>query len=330
MDLSKIPNAELLNRLEKLLRTERKITHLILCHINEVESRRLYADLGFDSMYKYLTRHLGYSEDSAYRRLQAARLLKQVPAVAEKLEEGTLNLTQLTQVQKCIKQEVKLGHKIDINQTTQILEEVQNKSGYETQKYLAHEFNQPVQTHEVIKPQQDNSIRLELTLTEDQMKTLQQARDLLSHVLPEGNWADLFTLLAKKHIQKEMGKPQKIKKESTESLVGKCSAFEANTDGNNSDVTNAVSSPRNLTPSFLTKRKRKNIKITLKRDLLKKANHCCDYTNPQTGRKCESTYQLQIDHRVPLALGGSDTPENLRVLCRTHNLASARQWKILR
>lgn len=152
MDLSKIPSVELLNRLEKLTRTERKITHLILCHINEVDSRRLYAELGFDSMFKYLTKHLGYGEDSAYRRLQAARLLKQIPAVAEKLEEGTLNLTQLTQVQKCIKQEIKLGHKVDAQQTTHILEEIQNKSSFETQKYLAQEFNQPIQTHEVMKP----------------------------------------------------------------------------------------------------------------------------------------------------------------------------------
>lgn len=69
MELSKISNQELLGRLEKLVLTERKITHVILCHINEVESRRLYAELGFDSMFKYLTRHCGYGEDSAYRRL---------------------------------------------------------------------------------------------------------------------------------------------------------------------------------------------------------------------------------------------------------------------
>ncbi|WP_374077458.1 HNH endonuclease [Bdellovibrio bacteriovorus] len=277
---------------------ERKITHLILCHINEVESRRLYADLGFDSMYKYLTQQLGYGEDSAYRRLQAARLLKQVPAVAEKLEEGTLNLTQLTQVQKCLKQEIKLGHKIDLQQTTQILDEIQNKYGSETQKFLAQEFNQPVQTHEIIKQQQDNSVRLEMTFTEEQMKTLRQAKDLLSHVLPDGNWAELFTLLAKKHVQKELGKVDKPKK-------------------------------KKLTHNFLPQRNRRNIKITLKRELLKKAHHCCEYIDSHSGKKCESTYQLQIDHCIPLACGGSDTPENLRVLCRTHNIHAAYQWGIL-
>ncbi|WP_374080346.1 HNH endonuclease [Bdellovibrio bacteriovorus] len=318
MDLSKIPSVELLNRLEKLTRTERKITHLILCHINEVESRRLYAELGFDSMFKYLTKQLGYGEDSAYRRLQAARLLKQVPAVAETLEEGTLNLTQLTQVQKCIKQEIKLGHKVDAQQTTHILEEIQNKSSFETQKYLAQEFNQPIQTYEVIKPQQDNSIRLELTFTEEQMKTLQQAKDLLSHVLHDGSWAELFTLLAKKHIQKEMGK-------TTKNIDSVKNVVEAEKP-DNSDITEKTDSAQKLTPSFTTQRKRRNIKITLKRKLLKKANYCCEYIAPITGTKCKSTYQLQIDHRIPLARGGSDSPENLRILCRTHNLLFAQQW----
>lgn len=69
MEFKNILNQDLLGRLDKLARTERKLTHAILCHINEVESRRLYADLGFDSMFKYLTHHCGYGEDSAYRRL---------------------------------------------------------------------------------------------------------------------------------------------------------------------------------------------------------------------------------------------------------------------
>jgi 5-methylcytosine-specific restriction endonuclease McrA len=45
-----------------------------------------------------------------------------------------------------------------------------------------------------------------------------------------------------------------------------------------------------------------------------------------TQQKCQSTYQLQVDHRVPIARGGSNEESNLRVLCRTHNLLAAKQW----
>lgn len=213
MELSKLSNFELIGRLKTLVRTERKITHLILLHINEVESRKLYAKAGRDSMFKYLTKDLGYGEDSAYRRLNAARLLKQVPQVAEKIEDGSLNLTQLTQVQKCIREESKAGGQVSPEQTLQILEQVENKSTFETKKVLAIEFNQPIQIHEVITPQRDESVRLELTLTQEQMKNLEKVQDLLSHVLHDGTLADVINYLAEKHIQKVAGKEKVTVKE---------------------------------------------------------------------------------------------------------------------
>ncbi|MBO9665665.1 MAG: hypothetical protein J7501_02490, partial [Bdellovibrio sp.] len=90
MNLSKISNDELIGRLETLCANERKITHLILWHIIEVETRGLHLDMGFDSMYSYLTKKLGYSEDAAYRRISAARVLKKAPEISEKIENGTI------------------------------------------------------------------------------------------------------------------------------------------------------------------------------------------------------------------------------------------------
>lgn len=307
MELTKLSNQELLNRMDKLIQSERKITHVILCHINEVESRRLYVELEFDSMFSYLTRHCGYGEDSAYRRLQAARLLKKNPEIATKLEQGVLNLTQLTQVQKCLKQESKAGVVIDSEKTLQILEQIENKSSFETKKVLAVEFNQPIQDHEVVKPQRDDSVRMELTLTAEQMKMLEQVKALLSHTLPDGTWADVMVHLADRHLQKILGKCHQLKKQ---------------------DPNPALSLTPTPAPSFMTARKRVGIKVTLRRRLFMKANYCCEYVDKKRNIRCQSHYQLQIDHRVPLARGGSNAESNLRVLCRTHNLLAAKQWGI--
>jgi 5-methylcytosine-specific restriction endonuclease McrA len=43
------------------------------------------------------------------------------------------------------------------------------------------------------------------------------------------------------------------------------------------------------------------------------------------GRKCSSCEGLEIDHILPLAKGGSDEPQNLRLLCRAHNQHAARE-----
>jgi len=304
MDLARISNNELLIRLEKLAKTERKITHLILWHINETESRKLYAELGFGSMYEYLTKHLGYGESSAYRRIQSARLLKQIPHLAEKLEDGSLNLTQLTQVQRCLKEEKKLGVSMSFSKTAEILEKIENMSNHETQKILAVEFNQPIQVHEVVKAQRDQSVRLEITFTVEQVKVLQEARDLLSHSLPEASWAEVITMLAKKQIEKMKGRSKKSEETVSEKNEG----------------------PSCTTQSFFSKQSRKYITRSVRRELLQRANHCCEYIDLLSGKKCGNRYQLQVDHRVPLACGGGHDRENLRILCRTHNLLAARQW----
>jgi 5-methylcytosine-specific restriction endonuclease McrA len=249
---------------------------------------------------------LGYSDDSAYRRDKAARVLLQVPTVADKVENGSLNLTQLTQVQKCLNQKKKMGTSISTERTAAILQQLENKNNFESQKIIAVEFNQPVQVHEALKPQKDDSVRLEITLTADQLKTLQQAKDLLSHVLPDTNWSNLFVHLAEKQIDKVMGK--------------KNSSFLKLEERNSNS---------SMTQNLSVMQKRRSIRITTKRLLLKRANQCCEFVDTKTGRRCESAYQLQIDHRVPFALGGIDNETNYRLLCRSHNLLEAQRWGLL-
>ncbi|WP_413581230.1 HNH endonuclease [Bdellovibrio sp. HCB288] len=306
MNLSTLSNEELTLRLDKLAQSERKITHLILAHINEMESRRLYAELGFDSMFRYLTRHLKYSDDAAYRRLSAARLLKKSPAIADKIENGNLTLTQLTQVQSALKQELKSNpeSEMDLARTLPaILEKIENKTSFETKASLAKDFNLPIATQDIVSPQRNETVRMEITLTIEQLKTLETARDLISHTVTDGNWADVLTVLAVKQIQRILGK-DKLENVS-EKYAPSTQEFK-----------------RKSTPSFMVARNRSHISIKSKRSLLLHADYCCEYRSAD-GTKCKSKYQLQIDHRQPIALGGRNDLQNLRVLCRAHNLAEA-------
>ena len=41
------------------------------------------------------------------------------------------------------------------------------------------------------------------------------------------------------------------------------------------------------------------------------------------GRRCESRHQLEYDHIVPVARGGTSTVGNVRALCRAHNQIAA-------
>ena len=50
----------------------------------------------------------------------------------------------------------------------------------------------------------------------------------------------------------------------------------------------------------------------------------CTYIS-KDGKRCEETSNLQIDHIIPYAKGGSNEPENLRLLCFAHNQLMAEE-----
>jgi HNH endonuclease len=307
LNLSKIPDQELLSRLERLTKTERKITHLILWHILEVDTRKLYLKLNYDSLYKYLTQHLDYSESGAYDRMQAARLLKQIPEIATKIEDGSLNLTQLVKVEQSLKQEKKLGHDISKLQIKELIEKVENKNTFETEKIIACELNQTPKAYQKVKPQADESVRLEVTLTQEQYEHLKKAQSLMSHIVTDNNLADGITYLAQSFIQKKEGKA----KTSQEILAQPQKEI----------------SP---TQSFRAVPKRKHIAASVRRQIFAKADHCCEHMNPKTHKRCNSKHQLQIDHIKPLAKGGTDSIANLRLLCGVHNRLEALKWGLRR
>ncbi len=56
-----LSNENLITAVRSLVKEERRITREILDHINEVARRRLYADLGFSSIFDWLVKDLGYS-----------------------------------------------------------------------------------------------------------------------------------------------------------------------------------------------------------------------------------------------------------------------------
>jgi 5-methylcytosine-specific restriction endonuclease McrA len=62
-----------------------------------------------------------------------------------------------------------------------------------------------------------------------------------------------------------------------------------------------------IEPRAMTPKRRERI--------LAKHNGCCAYP------ECTETVGLELDHTIPLALGGRDADENLRPLCGPHHKA---------
>jgi 5-methylcytosine-specific restriction endonuclease McrA len=73
---------------------------------------------------------------------------------------------------------------------------------------------------------------------------------------------------------------------------------------------------RNYESTQFKKTKSKNprqISKRLRNYLLKTANYQCQYPG------CKSDHLLQVDHIAPVRMGGDQRPENLQILCASHN-----------
>ena len=69
---------------------------------------------------------------------------------------------------------------------------------------------------------------------------------------------------------------------------------------------------------------KRHIPVQVKDEVLARDNHQCSYVS-ESGVACCSRTNLEIDHILPFALGGKAESSNLRVLCRVHNLLTAKE-----
>jgi hypothetical protein len=219
-NLSKLKNHELNNELLNRVAEERRLTHQILLLIIEIDLRKLYLPMACSSLFDYLVKIIGYAPASAQQRIDAARMMQQVPELGMKIEEGSLKLTQISQVQQAIRL-VQKKDKTQIlpSEKKQLLARLENKTGPESELILAQEFDLPVQTQIKQKIQRDESVRVELTFSKQQMETLTRAKELLSHALPGATLTEVIASLAERYVKQRTGvkTPAKQKDSSSHS-----------------------------------------------------------------------------------------------------------------
>lgn len=295
--LNQISQQELRTRLIRFAGQERKLLAVIVEHIAEVDRRKLYLEWKYQSLFDYLTRELRYSESSAYRRMQAARLLHQIPELQEKIEQGELKLSQISQAQSDFKAEEKsLGHKLPAEQKKEILLEICNKSLKETQVILDENLN-TTSSKEIEIRHRRQSVRVKIDIPSELFQKLERIKELYSHIHPGANLIELLELMAKdvEKLRDPLLKKTRTKPASTQSFF-------------KSEVTKEHGSSKNHQRTFT---RRTPIAAAIKRFIFQRDKGQCQV--------CESKHQVEVDHILPLHRGGQNEISNLRLLCRAHN-----------
>jgi hypothetical protein len=89
-----LTDEELIRTIHELAYVEGLATACLVAHLAEMEKRHLHLQYS-SSLFNYCTSVLKLSEDAAYARIKAARVVRKYPYALELLEDGALNLTVL-------------------------------------------------------------------------------------------------------------------------------------------------------------------------------------------------------------------------------------------
>jgi len=213
--IQSLKDQDLLQTLQKLLDREKRIGDAILLALKEIRTRRLYAAMGYSSLFEMLVKQFNLSESSTYTRLQALKLMDAIPEIQEDLTKGDLSLSNAALVQGFIQRnEKEKNQSLTLEEKKEIVELVKNKSNREAKIELANKDPQIALPPEKEKPLPFNHTQLQITVDAETMGILSEVKHLLSHTIPDGNLKEILKYmlqLTAQILKKRKGQDIKVK-----------------------------------------------------------------------------------------------------------------------
>lgn len=315
-DLSRRTNVELFSALKRLARRERKNLPRILAHLAELDKRNAMAESG-TSLFSHCTRTLHWSEAETARRIQVARCADQYKQIYSLLWTGNLNLSTVALLAPHLtaanhREVLDSAKRLSFRETESLVSRLApRREKPERVRMIAPSapvpldaaategtlFDPPGATSPREEtsplPQNPAPLRVEFTFTADEalVKDVEDARALLRNKYPFCRLEDLF-------------------REAVHSLL---------------DRLDPGRRPAPRGRPGARKPGQRRIPPAVRAFVWKRDKGRCAYVAPD-GTRCQARAFLEFDHVRPWALGGpSDDPRNLRLLCRSHNMDSARR-----
>jgi hypothetical protein len=275
--LSYLSDRDLLAEVSRLAGGQRDATVSLIEHLAELHARRLHQRAGFSSLYTYCLDVLHLSESEAYDRVRAAKLVRRYPALLTLLAAGQINLTTVRLV---------APHLTAANHE-ELLIATCGKRKRELQELLAQRFPQADVPFAIVHSLSPGRYRVTFTAGEATCDKLRLAQDLLRHVIPSGDPAQIVdraldvlleALLREKYAATD--RPRASRGQAEDS---------------------------------------RNIPAEIKRAVHLRDRGQCRYAGPD-GHRCGERAFVEFHHVRPYAAGGRPTVDNIELRCRAHNV----------
>jgi hypothetical protein len=260
------------------------------------------------------------------------KALVEVPEIKEKIESGSLNLTQLSMARTHFR-EVKANAK----EKKEILLNLENQSTRMTERILAESKPEDFVPKETVKEKAVKGNKLEVTLIIDEelQSELEEIQVLMGKPLSKLELLKLMTKEKLANLRRQSAPkskhPEFLKKQDApkaKRLVSEeleLRKFKTSTpqsplvNKSHEDSLAAFQERKAQSAGSRSASKSRYISQFTLRKIKQRDQHRCQYRDPKTHRQCEAQFFLQNEHIVPFAKGGTSQLQNLQLLCPTHN-----------
>jgi hypothetical protein len=320
--LSHLSDHALGRELKDRVGRERTATATVLAHIAEFDARKLYLPAAYPSMHAYCVGELHLSEDAAFRRIRAARLTRQYPAIHDAVSEGRLHLSALSVLAPHLSPET----------SDELLAAAEHKTRAELEVLLAERFprpdlvtcvmqlapgrvdqdapghvqgcgaldtqlaSRPVDRCDIqlapgrvakVTPIAPQRFGLQLTMNQATHDKLRHVQALLGHQIPSGDVVQVLDYALDAAIER-------LEKR-------KFAATKAPRSGGRRPAAGKRTVPAHI-----------------KRTVWERDSGRCTFVS-ETGRRCAARKCLEFDHLDEVARGGEASIQGIRLRCRAHN-----------
>lgn len=307
-NLSSLSDAKLLAQTEQLVREERRITLAVLKHFEEIESRQLFARQGYSSLLEMCMKKFSYSESAAVRRIDGMRLLKKLPQVEAKIEEGRIRLSQLAQLQGFLRTEQNdAGRTYSPQQTLDLVEQIQGRSTRDTDRWLLEKSPALQLRRELSQAKGPELIPTHIAV-DAEMSVLIQAMRRIAPPNADPSATALIKLALREWVKQGGQVPEPP---ATNTGTVEAAAHVLRTASARARIRRAV----------------KYVPASIRKAVFLRAKGRCEYQSPVDGGRCSNRFALELHQHVIPESGTTPTPETISVYCRAHH-AAHRRWKL--
>ncbi len=329
--LTNISDEALIEQLLKLRTKEREISVNLILSLMEVENRKLHIEQGYPSLFAYCRDKLRYSEGAALRRIRTARAVRDYSMLLPHLEEGRISLTTVSLISSVLTPET----------GPDLIEQILDKSQKEVEELIAS-LKPEKSRAETIKPvgtlpKQAPGLEAPLlfinapteNLPSNSLNIRSECATVSSDIpiapqpaKPECRFELRFSV--SNEVRTRLGEVQRVLSGKYPLGASLEQTLEVLIDDflRHQEEKYRIKRRVDRKPEITKSSTGRHISAAVRSNVYHRDGGCCSFVSCD-GVRCGSKWDLEIDHIVPFAAGGSNAPDNLRLLCRAHNRHAA-------